>query len=122
LTKGQKWKRCSSRKVTGSLFPSSVPSPSIALEIEDCPFQIRKHMHHSWDTECIQFSVNSIVVSYHHKMTMVRCLDDVEIGRQVKCKVCDVGLCIFGCFKKNHTKERFSYMTEGVNPVYTSGR
>jgi hypothetical protein len=64
---------------------------------------------------------SNIVVSYHHNMAMIRCLED-EIERQLKCKVCDMGLCIFGCFKKYNTKERFSYMTQGVNPVYTPSR
>jgi hypothetical protein len=58
--------------------------------------------------------VNSnIVVSFHHKMGMIRCLEEDEIERQLKCKICDVGLCIFGCFSKYHTKARFSYMTRG---------
>jgi hypothetical protein len=29
-------------------------------------------------------------------MEVIRCLEDDEIGRQLKCKICDVGLCIFG--------------------------
>jgi hypothetical protein len=45
-----------------------------------------------------------------------------EIERLLKCKICDVGLCIFGCFKKYHTKARFSYWTRGVKPIYTSSR
>jgi hypothetical protein len=53
------------------------------------------------------------VVSFHHKMGMIRCLEDDEIERQLKCKICYVGLCIFVCFNKYHTKERFSYMTRG---------
>jgi C4-type Zn-finger protein len=35
------------------------------------------------------------VVSFPHKMGMIRCLEDGETGRQLKCKICDVGLCIF---------------------------
>jgi hypothetical protein len=50
---------------------------------------------------------------------MKRCMEDDEIERQLKCKICDVRLRIFGCFKKYHTKARFSYMTRGVKPVYT---
>jgi hypothetical protein len=50
-----------------------------------------------------------IVVSFHHKLAVKRCLENDEIERQLKCKICDVGLCIFGCFKKFHTKARFSY-------------
>jgi hypothetical protein len=58
--------------------------------------------------------VNSnIVVSNNHKMGMICCLEDGEIERQLKCKICDVGLCIFVCFNKYHTKARFSYMTRG---------
>jgi hypothetical protein len=45
--------------------------------------------------------VNSTVVgSYRHKMAMIRCLEDDEIERQLKCKMCDVGQCMFGSFKK----------------------
>jgi hypothetical protein len=51
-------------------------------------------------------------------MTMIRCLEDHEIEKQMKCKICDEGLHIFGCFKKNHTTARFSYMMRGVNPIY----
>jgi hypothetical protein len=65
---------------------------------------------------------SNIVVSYHHKMAMIRCLEDDETERQLKCKICDVGLGIFRYFKKYHTKARFSYMMRGVNPVYTSSR
>jgi hypothetical protein len=44
-----------------------------------------------------EFMVNmNIVVSYHHKMTMIRCFEDDEIERQVKCNICDVGLRILG--------------------------
>jgi hypothetical protein len=64
-----------------------------------------------------EFMANSnIVVSYHHKMAMIRCLEDYEIERQLKCKICDVDLCIFGCFRKYHTKARFSYMTREGEP------
>jgi hypothetical protein len=67
-----------------------------------------------------EFMVTSnIVVSFHHKMPMIHCLENNEIEKQLKCKICDVGLCIFGCFKKYHTKARFKYMMRGVNPVYT---
>jgi hypothetical protein len=68
--------------------------------------------------------VNSdTVVSYHHKMAIC-CLKDDEIESELKCKICDLGLCIFGCFKRYHTKARFtsSCMMRGVNPVYTSSR
>jgi hypothetical protein len=41
---------------------------------------------------------------------MISCLEDDEIERQLKCKICDVGLCIFGCFNEYHTNARFSYM------------
>jgi hypothetical protein len=70
------------------------------------------------------FPTNLIIVSFHHKMAMKRCLQDDEIERQLKCKIYDVGLCIFGCFKKYHTKERFSYMMGGggVKPVYTASK
>jgi hypothetical protein len=60
--------------------------------------------------------VNSnIVVSFHHtsKMAMTRCLEDDEIERLLKCKICDVGLCIFGYFKKYQTRARFNYMMWG---------
>jgi hypothetical protein len=67
--------------------------------------------------------VNSnIVVSFHHKIGMIRCLEDDEIERLLKCKIFDVRLCIFGFFNKYHTKARFSYMTRGVKPVGTSSR
>jgi hypothetical protein len=56
---------------------------------------------------------SNIVVSVHPSMAMKR-LEDDEIERQLKCKICDVGLCIFGFFKKYHTKARFNYMTRGV--------
>jgi hypothetical protein len=45
---------------------------------------------------------------------MILGLEDDEIERQLKCKICDVGLCIYGCFNKYHTKARFSYMTGGT--------
>jgi hypothetical protein len=64
--------------------------------------------------------VNSnIVVSFHHKMGIIRCLEEDEIERQLKCKIRDMGLCIFGCFNKYHTNARFSYMTwEGEACIY----
>jgi hypothetical protein len=65
---------------------------------------------------------SNIVVSFHHTMAMKRCLEDDEIERQLKCKICDMGLFILGCFKEYHTKARFSYMRRGVKPVYTSSR
>jgi hypothetical protein len=87
-----------------------------------------KHIHRSWYTEDIQvffgFMVNSnIVVSFHHKMGMRHCLED-KIEWQLKCKIFDVGLCIFGCFNKYQTKARFSHDAGrgGVKPVYTSSR
>jgi hypothetical protein len=46
---------------------------------------------------------SSTLVSFHHKMSMKRCLED-EIERQLKYTICDVGLCIFGCFKKARFK------------------
>jgi hypothetical protein len=46
-------------------------------------------------------------------MGMILCLEDDDIERRLKCKICDVELCIFGCFNKYHTKARFSYMTRG---------
>jgi hypothetical protein len=51
-------------------------------------------------------------------------LEDDETERQLKCKKCDVVLCILECFKEYHTKARFSYMTWGwgMNPIYTSRR
>jgi hypothetical protein len=37
--------------------------------------------------------VNSdIVVSFHHKVAVKRCLGNDEIERQLECKICDVGL------------------------------
>jgi hypothetical protein len=48
-------------------------------------------------------------------MTMNCCLEDDEIERQLKGKICDVGLFIFRCFKKYHAKARFSYMTLGCS-------
>jgi hypothetical protein len=67
--------------------------------------------------------VNSnIVVSFHHKMAMIHCLKDDENESQLKRKICVVGLCIFSCFKKYHTKVRFNYMMRGVKPLYTSSR
>jgi hypothetical protein len=63
--------------------------------------------------------VNSnIVVSFHHKMATKCCLEDDEIEKQLKSKICGVGLCIFGCFKKYHKKARFIYMTRRAKPVY----
>jgi hypothetical protein len=41
-------------------------------------------------------------------MGLIRSLEDDEIERQLKCKVCDVGLCIFGCFNKYNTMASFS--------------
>jgi hypothetical protein len=59
--------------------------------------------------------VNSnIVASFHHKLGMIRCLEDDEIERQLKCKIRDVGLRSFVCFNKYHTKAKFSYMTRMV--------
>jgi hypothetical protein len=49
---------------------------------------------------------------------MKRCLEDDEIERQLKCKICDVGLCFLGCFKEYHTKPRFSYTTRGGACIY----
>jgi hypothetical protein len=62
--------------------------------------------------------VNSnIVVSFNHKLEIIRCLEDDEIERQLKCTLCDMGLCSFVCFNMYHTKARFSYMTRGMNRV-----
>jgi hypothetical protein len=37
--------------------------------------------------------VNSnIVVSFHHKMAMKHCVEDDEIEKQLKCKICGMGL------------------------------
>jgi hypothetical protein len=70
-----------------------------------------------------EIMVNSnIVVSFHHKMVMKCCLEDDEIERQLKCMICDMGLCILGCFKEYHTNVRFSHMKQGLKPVYTSSR
>jgi hypothetical protein len=56
-------------------------------------------------------------------MAIKGCFENDEIERQLRCKICDKGLCIFGCFKKYHTKARFSYMMwEGGKPVYTASR
>jgi hypothetical protein len=63
----------------------------------------------------------NIVVSLYHTMAMKR-LEDDEIERQLKCKICDVGLCFLGCFKEHYTNARFSYMMQGLKPVYTSSR
>jgi hypothetical protein len=54
----------------------------------------------------------NIVVSFH-KMALKCCLEDDEIERQLKLKIFDVGLCIFGCFKNYHTRARFSFMMWG---------
>jgi hypothetical protein len=62
-----------------------------------------------------------IIVSFHHKLVVKR-LENDENERQLKCKICDVGLCIFGCFKNYHTKARFSYWTWRVKPIYTSSK
>jgi hypothetical protein len=70
-----------------------------------------------------EFIVNlNIVVSFHHKMAMQRCFGNDEIERQLKCKICDMVLYMFGCFKKYHRKERYSYMMRGVKHVYTASR
>jgi hypothetical protein len=67
--------------------------------------------------------VNSdIVVSFHHKMAMKRCLEDDEIEKHLKCKIHGVGLCFLGCFKEYYTKARFSYWPRGLKPVYSSRR
>jgi hypothetical protein len=61
----------------------------------------------------------NVVVSFYHTMVMKRCFEDDEIERQLKCKICGVGLCFLGCFKEYYTKARFSYMMRGLKPVYT---
>jgi hypothetical protein len=66
--------------------------------------------------------ISDFVVSFHHKLAVKRCLENDEIERQLKCKIYDVELCIFGYFKKYHTKARFSYWTWRVKPIYTSSR
>jgi hypothetical protein len=59
--------------------------------------------------------VNSdIVVSFHHKVAMKHRLENNEIEKQLKCKICGVGLCFLGCFK-----EPDSVTGRGVlKPVY----
>jgi hypothetical protein len=47
-----------------------------------------KQLHHSWDTECIQFSYMFIVnlntvVSFHHTMAMKHHLEDDETEQQL---------------------------------------
>jgi hypothetical protein len=49
---------------------------------------------------------------------MKRCLEEYEIEKQLKCKICDVGLCFLGCFKEYHTRARFSYMKRSMKPIY----
>jgi hypothetical protein len=92
-------------------------SPTTASAREYCPFQSCKQTLASYLRYRVQVNLN-IIVLFHHKIAMKRCLQDDETERQLKCKICDMGLCIFGCFKKYHKKVRFSYMTWGVTPVY----
>jgi hypothetical protein len=54
---------------------------------------------------------SNIVVSFGHKMAMKLSEND-ETERQLKFKIYDMGLCIFGCFKEYHIKARFSYMKQ----------
>jgi hypothetical protein len=62
----------------------------------------------------------NIVVSFHYTMAMKRCLENDKIEGQLKCKMYDMGLYFPGCFMECYTKARFSYMTRGLKPVYTS--
>lgn len=39
--------------------------------------------------------ISNIVVPFHHTMAMKRCLESDEIDRQLKCKICGMGLCTF---------------------------
>jgi hypothetical protein len=64
----------------------------------------------------------NILLPFYHTVAIKRCLEDDEIERQLRCKICDVGLCFPGCFKDYYTKARFSNMTRGSKPVYTSSR
>jgi hypothetical protein len=64
----------------------------------------------------------NIVVSFYHTMAVKSCLEDNEIERHLKCKICDVGLWFLGCFKEYYTKTRFSYMMQGLKSVYMSSR
>jgi hypothetical protein len=67
--------------------------------------------------------VNSnIVVSFQHKVAMKCCLEDDEIEKQLKCKICGVGLYFLRCFKEYYTNARFSYWKLGLKPVYSSRR
>jgi hypothetical protein len=52
---------------------------------------------------------SNIVLSFGHKMAMKLSEND-ETERQLKCKIRDMRLCIFGCFKEYHINARFSYM------------
>lgn len=62
---------------------------------------------------CEFMAKTNIVDSFHHKMAIKRCLEDYEVERQLKCTICDMGLCIFRCFKKYPIKLRLSYMMRG---------
>jgi hypothetical protein len=92
-------------------FVSSAPSPSIAAARKYCPFYGRNQTL-ALDLRCrvhsifCYFIVN--LVSFHPTMAMKHRLEDDEIERQLKCKICDVGLCILGCFEEYHTKAGFS--------------
>jgi hypothetical protein len=55
--------------------------------------------------------ISNIVVSFHHTMAIKRRSEDDKIERKLKRKICDVGLCILGCFKEYNTKVLFKYMT-----------
>jgi hypothetical protein len=61
-----------------------------------------------------EFTIKSnTVVSYHHNMAMIRCLEDDKIERQLKCKICDVGLCILGA-SRSTIQRRDSVTTQSV--------
>jgi hypothetical protein len=85
-----------------SLLHTSLSSPSIAAESEHCPFHGRNQTHASWlgyrvhSVFCVFIVDKNIVVSFHHTMAMKHRLEDDETERQLKCKKCDVGMCILG--------------------------
>jgi hypothetical protein len=46
---------------------------------------------------------SNIVVSFHHKMTMKR-LENDEVEKQLKCKICGGGQCFLGSVKECYTR------------------
>jgi hypothetical protein len=81
-------------------FPCSQPNSYIVAEIQSAFSFLYVHS---------KYEYHSFI---HHTMAVKRRLEAYEIGSQAKYKICDMGLCIVGCFEDCSTKT--CHLDDGV--------